>query len=1038
MSLKLLALLTAVVAITATLLTVGLAWTHARQLEADAMAHGVATSRLIAAMVDESVSRTLTEVVAVGNDPRLRVEIRDGDEQAITRRLDTLMRLDPHLVGLAVTDQGGQILAAWPPSSSIRGANFADDPRARRLQEGAAWFIASPRRGLVSGLPIIPITVAVRGDHDELVGAITAGYSLDQLSAYLHDSADGTKSVVKVFDASGIIISHPDPERLLQRVADHDAVSQAALAGRATAAATFNGHGEPILAAATILPHLGWSAEVQVPTSVVFEPVRAAALQSAQLGVLVTLLVGLLASPIARLGAAPLVALQVAARHVASGEYDVPVPQLNSYDEMDDLAADFERMRAQLAERARANKSALARLAASEHEASRLAVVAARASNPVLIADAQERITWVNPAFTQTFGYHLHDVVGLNAINLLGNPAGKTHATDAIRAAAARGEGFDVEAPVYDRQGRQHWMRIDAVPVRDASNDLVHWICVQTDLSERRAAESQLRLQDAALRAAANAVVITDTQGTIRWVNPAFTTLTGYTAEEAVGQNPRVLKSGQHDRPFYDHLWSAIRRGDVWRGEVINRRKDGTTYVEEMTITPVRDEHGEIANFVAVKSDVTARRRAEQALAAANKELAAAVLRANDMTAAAESASRAKSEFLAMMSHEIRTPMNGVIGMAEILSATDLDDEQRDAVETIRTSADALLSVINDVLDFSKIEAGRLEPDLQPTNVAAVVRGVADVVRIEAQRRGLALVCEVDERLAGPVLADAGRLRQVLLNLASNAVKFTEQGSVALRASVVEETPDGLTAYIAVADTGIGISPDVLGRLFQPFTQADSSTTRRYGGTGLGLAISHRLMQLLGGRIGVESSPGEGSTFWIHIALDRVQATAPARSVAPSGGHPATVTVRLLPKDAAASPDPPRLLLAEDNPVNQKVAVRMLENLGYRVDVVADGAAAVAACTQARYAAILMDCQMPVLDGYGATRAIRESSPDNAHTPILAMTASAFDGDRERCLAAGMDDYLTKPMQQHDLADLLAHWVSTPEAAEDAAAASSC
>ncbi len=861
----------------------------------------------------------------------------------------------------------------------------------------------------------------------------------------------------------------------------------------------------------------------------------------------------------------------------------------------------------------------------------------------------------------------------------------------------------------------------------------------------RKRSVDELRLQAAVMNAAANAIVITDPQGHIRWVNPAWTRLTGYAAEESVGRNMRILKSGVHDDSFYRELWETIRRGRVWESEMVNRRKDGSFYSEHATITPVKDGWGAITHYVAIKEDISKRKQMEQKLAALNTDLerrieertarlseserfnratldalsahvavvdpegtivavnqawrrfaeengadshtvseganyltvcdqaaaagnlsaarAAEALRRlirgdrehwdleypchgpaarrwfycrairflfegeprvlvahenvtpmkeseealREAKAAAEKASNAKSEFLAAMSHELRTPLNGILGMNELLLSGDLNEKQRQFVELSSTSGRLLLQLINDILDLSKIEAGKLELELRPTDIEVLVYRVVDILNPTATRKGLKLSCNVNLDACVTAMCDGNRLQQVLVNLISNAIKFTRDGEITVHVDRFDQGDQhGESAAVSarlrfrVTDTGIGIPSDRQNRLFLRFSQVDSSTTREFGGTGLGLSICREIVELMRGRIGVESRVGEGSTFWFEFpaevsatharfteyrrllrgtrilaidGLDRdrkhvaeclrswgcefVQVPDVAAAIASehaarasgrpfevvfadcrlvtgneynqlqqladvpdieiigfgtpaedslrsylyalgiktllfdpvrpsglyealsaavwnrsqrgsksaagdedstgakpptaapgradSGQHAATkrdtaadqplASATPATRDTPATRESPlrgRVLVAEDNRINQMYIMELLKTLGLTADLATNGEEACAAVQRERYDLVLMDCQMPQMDGFDATRKIRqlESTRGDERVPVVALTANAMVEDRDRCLAAGMDDYLAKPVDAAKVRSMLSKFLAADPASD--------
>ncbi|HEV8367174.1 MAG TPA: DAHL domain-containing protein [Pyrinomonadaceae bacterium] len=665
-------------------------------------------------------------------------------------------------------------------------------------------------------------------------------------------------------------------------------------------------------------------------------------------------------------------------------------------------------------------------------------------------------------------------------------------------------------------------------------------LAIESKRMEERLRESEERYRSI-LEQMEDGYFEVDLRGNYMFLNDAFCRIAGRSANELLTENYKKFFTPQLRKTLYDAYSSVYQTGKALKAfEYELTQKDGTTLFVEESVSLRRDAAGQPIGFMGIRRDCTERH-----------EIAAELERARD--AALESA-RLKSEFLANMSHEIRTPMNGVIGMTGLLLDTELSVEQQEFAEIIRNSGDSLLTIINDILDFSKIEAGKLQFEILDFDLTQAVEGTVELLAERAYDKNIELASLIHSDLTTELRGDPGRLRQVLTNLIGNAIKFTEQGEVVVQAEKVNETRKDVIVRFSVSDTGIGISETAQRNLFQAFTQADGSTTRKYGGTGLGLAISKQLVELMGGQIGVISTPGEGSTFWFTARFDKqahgsivppspssrldklrvlvvddndtnrrilshqlgawgiihdevdsgLQALELLRtssrrkpynlaildlmmpgmdgielaraikadvSIGPidlvlltSYGHrgdaamaqeaglaacltkpvrqsqlleclirvidrqpnelvkPSVTTLDFVPRRAVGGKkfeSSKLILLAEDNIVNQKVAVQQLLQLGYRADAVADGREALEALERIPYDLVLMDCQMPEMDGYEATAEIRRREGKTKHTPIVAMTAHALEGDRAKCLAAGMDDYVSKPVRSEKLAEVL-------------------
>lgn len=540
--------------------------------------------------------------------------------------------------------------------------------------------------------------------------------------------------------------------------------------------------------------------------------------------------------------------------------------------------------------------------------------------------------------------------------------------------------------------------------------------------TEQELIESNEKLR-ALVEASPAAITALDPAGIVQIWNPAAEKMYGWAASDVLGKKlPMVPEEDQSQ--FLAFRERLLRGENIEPFEATRKSKDGSVVYSLVSLAPLRHKDGVVFGTFSIHLNITRRKVAEEALRQSTLELLAA-------KEAAEAATRAKSEFVANMSHEIRTPMNGILGMTELALNTELSPEQREFIGLVRSSANSLMVIINDILDYSKIEAGKLVLDPIGFNLRQTLGDIVKIMAISAQQKGLGLTYQVQPGVALELVGDVSRLRQVILNLMGNAIKFTSQGEVSLFVTDEEHSEHGCTLKFAVRDTGVGIPIEKQHKIFQAFEQADGSTTRKYGGTGLGLAISTRIVQMMGGRIWVESSPGEGSTFYFTAQFTLVDHRSALASVA--GLEEGRGVVRASIEDADdncplvlnAHADQPyggiRILLAEDNVVNQKLAVIMLEKMGHTVVQAATGKDALEKWEQTRFDLVFMDVQMPEMDGFETTHEIRSREKlTGAHVPIVAMTANAMSGDRERCLKAGMDDYIAKPITSRELLRVVA------------------
>jgi PAS domain S-box-containing protein len=640
----------------------------------------------------------------------------------------------------------------------------------------------------------------------------------------------------------------------------------------------------------------------------------------------------------------------------------------------------------------------------------------------IWVSDAEGGVRFANRACCEYFQVSFKQLQGANWQPLL-HPDDAPSYTCAFHDAIRRGSPFRAEARVRRGDGVWRWISSYAEPRLSADGELLGHVGLTLDITERKEADEAVRASEEKFRQLAENIrevfwLMNGTGDQVLYVSPAYEEVYGRSREE-VYRNPLAWMEAIEPED-QEHILEVFRKrmhGEFSPAEFRIRTPRGELKWIRDKVSPVLDQDGRVYRIAGISEDITERKQASAALLLAKE--------------AAEAANLAKSQFLANMSHEIRTPMNGIIGMAGLLLDTELTPEQREYAEIVRSSGEALLAIINDILDFSKIEARKLELEVFDFDLPSVLETAAQLLLPDARRKGLDLTCSILPGVPLRLRGDSARLRQVLLNLGGNAVKFTPAGSVRFHVSLEGDERSSAMLRFSVEDTGIGIPADRQTDIFSAFTQADGSTTRKYGGTGLGLAISKQLVNLLGGQIGVESEPGKGSRFWFTALFEKD--SGPAVDVR-------ALAAAVLQDDTRQGCAPPnsagRILVVDDTISSQQVAISILNKLGCRADAVATGKEALDSLRTVPYDLVLMDCQMPEMNGYEATARVRswQSGVRNPQIPIIALTAFAMPGDREKCLAAGMNDYLSKPIEPEKLAAIIGKWLAPPPTGGDPAA----
>ena len=614
------------------------------------------------------------------------------------------------------------------------------------------------------------------------------------------------------------------------------------------------------------------------------------------------------------------------------------------------------------------------------------------------VVDERGFLVEVNHAWGSVLGWTDADLLGAPLVSFI-HPNDRERTVAELDALRQRGHKV-VDFVNRYRRADGTFAHLSWVSTADADTGRVFGIA--RDISAERAREASLRRLALIASRTTNAVLITNVQGEVEWTNESFERITGFTRDEVVGLRPgSFLQGPETDREEVARIRALVQAQQPFHATVLNYRKDKTPYWVAIEAQPLTDQAGQFSGYMALEADVTAEVRTQRDLVEAKET---AERHARD----ARSAMKAKGDFLAVMSHELRTPLNGILGAAELLAESPLRGTQVQLLAILRSSGTGLLTLLNDVLDYSKFEDGTFQVEQDPVDLTELLAGVGETWTVEAERRGLTFSVDVDAGVPAHMLGDAFRLRQVLTNLLGNAVKFTEVGGVTVRVT----SRAGRMLRLEVEDTGIGIREDAGAMLFAPFTQVDASARRRFGGTGLGLAICHQLVTKMGGHIGFSSTVGVGSLFWIELPLVELAAS----------GEDALVSARPLRLEGGVR----RCLVAEDNPVNRILLSKMLVSLGCEVTLVEDGVAALDELGRSEFDVVLMDCHMPRLDGWAATRELRsrERAGDlpGGRTVVIAQTASCLPEDVQRCYDAGMDDFVAKPLRLAQLQEVLSRW----------------